>query len=279
MKTLVLCNQKGGVGKSAVATLLAHHLAHHGRRVLAIDLDHQGNFSKPLRLSGRAAISGVASDVLLTGTSPALPAQPLVLVPGDRALLGLERQPALHTPFARHFRAFLAAMDTRFDVCVIDTNPNPDIRVIAALASADFVLSPIQLNQEAMDGVSGLLNHDRVGLRKIKAVLNPKLALIGLLPTMVEPTPFQKANFIQIVQQYHSLMIRIGNRPGSFASIPRRSCIAEAQAEGAVLWEMKKTAARDAWREIEPSLARIADIVTGAPATTNRTEAIDATAT
>jgi len=277
MKTLVLCNQKGGVGKSAVATLLAHHLTQQGRRILAIDLDHQGNFTKPLRLSGRAATSGVTADALLTGTPPPLPARPFVLVPADRALLGLERQPALHTPFARHFRAFLAAVDAAFDVCVIDTNPNPDIRVIAALASADFVLSPIQLNQEAMDGVGGLINHDRVGLRKIKAVLNPKLALIGLLPTMVEPTPFQKANFLQVVQQYHPLMIRIGDGPGAFASIPRRSSIAEAQAEGAVLWEMKKTAARDAWREIEPSLARIAGIVTGTAPLTARTEADHAT--
>lgn len=278
MKTLVLCNQKGGVGKSAVATLLVHHLARHGRRVLAIDLDHQGNFTKPLRLSGRAAMSGVASDALLTGAPPSVPASPFVLIPGDRALLGLERQPALHTPFARNFRAFLAAVDGAFDVCVVDTNPNPDIRVIAALASAEFVLSPIQLNQEAMDGVSGLLNHDRVGLRKIKAVLNPKLALIGLLPTMVEPTPFQKANFVQVVQQYHALMIRIGDGPGAFASIPRRSCIAEAQAEGAVLWEMKKTAARDAWREIEPSFARIADAVTGVASTVQRAEASHAAA-
>ena len=157
MKTLVLCNQKGGVCKSAVATLLAHHLAHRGRRVLAIDLDHQGNFSKPLRMSGRVAPSAFASDALMTGTAPALPAQPFVLVPGDRALLGLERQPALHTPFARHFRSFLAAVNEAFDVCVVDTNPNPDIRVIAALASADFVLSPIQLNQEAMDGVVATL--------------------------------------------------------------------------------------------------------------------------
>jgi chromosome partitioning protein len=107
-------------------------------------------------------------------------------------------------------------------------------------------------------------------------VLNPKLALIGLLPTMVEPTPFQKANFLQVVQQYHPLMIRIGDGPGAFASIPRRSCIAEAQAEGAVLWDMKKTAARDAWREIEPSVARIADIVTGAAPITVRTEAAHA---
>ena len=203
----------------------------------------------------------------MTGTAPALHSQPFVLVPGDRALLGLERQPALHTPFARHFRSFLAAVNDAFDVCVVDTNPNPDIRVIAALASADFVLSPIQLNQEAMDGVSGLLNHDRVGLRKIKAVLNSKLNLIGLLPTLVEPTPFQKANFLQVVQQYHPLMIRIGDGPGAFASIPRRSCIAEAQAAGEVLWEMKKTAARDAWREIEPSLTRIADIVTATTTT------------
>lgn len=279
MKTLVLCNQKGGVGKSAVATLLVHFLAQHGRRVLAIDLDHQGNFTKPLRLSGRAVVGSSASDTLLTETPAALPAKPLVLLPGDRELLGLERQPAQHTPFARHFRAFLATVDAAFDVCIIDTNPNPDIRVIAALASADFVLSPIQLNQEAMDGVSGLLNHERVGLRKIKAVLNAKLALIGLLPTMVEPTPFQRANFVQVVQQYHSLMIRIGEGPGAFASIPRRSCIAEAQAEGAVLWEMKKTAARDAWQEIEPSLARIAGAITGAAPTTNGAEVVHAAAT
>ncbi len=262
MKTLVLCNQKGGVGKSAVATLLAHYLADRGQRVLAIDLDHQGNFSKPLRLSGRATPAAFAADALMTGAAPALPGAPFVLVPSDRALLGLERQPALHTPFARHFRSFLAAVDGAFDACIVDTNPNPDIRVIAALASADFVLSPMQLNQEAMDGVNGLLNHDRVGLRKIKAVLNSKLVLIGLLPTLVEPTPFQRANFLQVVQQYHPLMIRTGDGPGDFASIPRRSCIAEAQAEGAVLWQMKKTAARDAWHEIEPSLRRIADIVT-----------------
>jgi chromosome partitioning protein len=263
MKTLVLANQKGGVGKSAVATLLAHYFARQGRRVLAIDLDHQANFSKPLRLSQRAVIAPITSDSLLTssGSASGLPDARMVLVPGDRALLGLERQPSMHTPFARNLRAFLAAMDGRFDVCLIDTNPNPDIRLIASLASADFVLSPIQLNQEAMDGVSALLNHERVGVRKIKAVLNPKLHLIGLLPTMVEPTPFQRANFVQIIQQYRQLLIPVGSGLGEFAFIPRRSAVAEAQAEGAVLWEMKKTAARDAWKEIEPTIVRIAEIV------------------
>jgi Mrp family chromosome partitioning ATPase len=50
MKTLVLANQKGGVGKSAVATLLAQDLRRRGCRVLAIDLDHQANFTHPITL-------------------------------------------------------------------------------------------------------------------------------------------------------------------------------------------------------------------------------------
>lgn len=263
MKTLVLANQKGGVGKSAVATLLCHYLSRQGQRVLAIDLDHQGNLSKPLRVSGRPLVAPVTADVLLTGAVTVLPSHPFVLVPSRPMLIDLERQPAMHSQFARNMRGFLRAMDGQFDVCVIDTNPNPDIRLIAALASADFVLSPIQLNQEALDGVTALLNHDRVGLRKIKAVLNPKLQLIGLLPTMVEPTPFQKQNFLQVIQLYRPLMIQVGQCVGQFASMPRRSAIAESQAHGEVLWEMKKTAARDAWREIEPSLARIAATLQG----------------
>ena len=262
MKTLVLANHKGGVGKSAVATLLAHFFVQRSLRVLAIDLDHQGNFSNPLQLSGRATVAPVGAHAAMATSVSSLPSASMVLVPSERDLIGLERQSALHTPFARNLRMFLTAMDRQFDVCVIDTNPNPDIRLIAALASTDFVLSPVQLTQEALDGLSALLNHERVGLRKIKAVLNPKLRLIGLLPSMVEATPFQKANFVHVVQHYRSLMIPLSDRVGDIASLPKRTAIAEAQAAGAVLWEVKKTAARDAWKEIEPSLMRIADIVT-----------------
>jgi chromosome partitioning protein len=265
MKTLVLANQKGGVGKSAVATLLAHYFRKQGQRVLAVDLDHQGNLSEPLRMSQRATLAEVPASSLLTQNNPTIPRSDFVLVAADRELSLLERQPAMHSPFARNFREFLGAMDARFDVCVVDTNPNPDIRVITALVSADFVLSPIQLNQEAMSGVSALLNHPRAGIRKIKSTLNPKLHLIGLLPTMVEATPFQKSNFLQLIQQYHPLLIRCGTSSGDIASMPRRSAVAEAQSDGQVLWEMKKTAAREAWAAIEPGLKYIANLVSPAP--------------
>jgi chromosome partitioning protein len=262
MKTIVLANHKGGVGKSAVATLLAHYFVRNGRRVLAIDLDHQGNFSSALQKSRRVALASAPSDTLLTGGGAVVPAQPFVLTASGDGLLNLEQQPTLHNAFARNFNSFLASVDGRFDVCVVDTHPNPDIRLIAALASTDFVLSPIQLKQEAMEGVAALLDHERVGLRKIKAVLNPKLQLVGLLPNMVEATPFERTNLIQVVQKYRSLLIPLSDRLGDIAAMPRRSAIGEAQADGQLLWEMKKTAARDAWREIEPSVARITGIVT-----------------
>ena len=43
MKTLVLANQKGGVGKSAVATLLANYLFRQGKRVLALDFVNEAD--------------------------------------------------------------------------------------------------------------------------------------------------------------------------------------------------------------------------------------------
>lgn len=263
MKTIVFANQKGGVGKSATAGLFAHFLAQRGQRVLVIDFDHQGNVSKALLASGRTEAAGITASRILTDAQASPGEGAFVVVPADSSeLLGLERQPDRHNLFAGHFRAFLKRMDTRFDVCIIDTNPNPDIRVVSALVSADFVISPLQLNQEAIDGIAALLGHERVGIQRIQAKLNPRLRLIGILPTLVEPTPFQKRNFAKLVQHYASLLIKLPDT--GFALIPKRSAIAEAQASGEVLWEMRKTAAREAWREIEPGMAQIAAVLLGA---------------
>ena len=261
MKTLVLANQKGGGGKSAVATLLAQYLVKTGLRVLAVDLDHQGNTTKAITSSQRARIAEVKSDALLATTSADVPHEPFVLVPSAKGLIFLERQATLHNAFAHNFRAFVQMVGDRFDVCVIDTHPNPDIRMVAALISADFVLSPIQLNDKAIQGVQALYLDPRAGIPNIKARLNPKLQLIGLLPTQVEATPFQKKNFRVLIEKYFSLLIRMDSEGERLASIPKRSAIAEAQGEGLLLWEMKKTAAREAWLEIEPVLRHLAGVV------------------
>lgn len=258
MKTLVLANQKGGVGKSAVGTQFAYYLAERKARVLFIDFDHQKNSTKPIMKSGRATPASFTASQLLAGEGKVLPDAPFVIVQGDDVLSSLERQPDKHNAIVNSLKAFLESVADKFDVCIIDTNPNPDIRYAAALITSDFVLSPIQLNQEAIDGIGSLLNHQRYGYRKIKAALNPGLELIGILPNMVEPTPFQRGNFAQLAESFAQLLIVIDPAERKFAFLPKRSAIAEAQAEGAFLADIKKTAAREAWREIKPSFDVIA---------------------
>jgi chromosome partitioning protein len=237
-----------------------------GLRVLCIDLDHQGNLTKPMRLSGKAAITRMSSSQVfenrwenLQKSSGPLPDGDLILIPSDADMLMLlERQQSRHNEFATNFRDFLKAQGERFDVCVIDTNPFPDIRVLSALIASTHVLSPIQLNQEAIDGIGNLRNHPRVGMQKIQTALNPGLTLVGLLPALVEPTPYQRANLAAIVKHYQSQLIRTDDPAKPWAYLPKRSVIAETQGSGELLWELKKSAARDTWREIEPAFAAIA---------------------
>jgi chromosome partitioning protein len=266
MKTLALANQKGGVGKSAVACILAHYAVRQGQRVLAIDLDHQGNMTKPLQKSGGAQSTSMSSSRLfemrwehLQKQVGPVPEGSLVLVPSDAdKLMLLERQGGRHEEFATNFRDFLLAQSKHFDLCVIDTNPFPDIRVLSALIASTHVLSPIQLNQEAIDGIGALRNHPRVGLQKIQATLNPNVALIGLLPNLVEATPYQRGNLRDIVMKYPGLLIPTQDPQKPWAYLPKRSVIAETQGSGEVLWTVKKSAARDTWRDIEPAFVAIA---------------------
>ena len=258
MKTLVLANQKGGVGKSAVACQLAHYLVCKAKRVLFIDLDHQRNSSRALSLNSKVTVAPFTTTELLEATElPRAPESSFVLVPGDESLSGLERRVELHNGFTNNLQDFLENAADAFDYCLIDTNPNPDIRYAMALVLSQYVLSPIELNQEAIEGIRALLGHARYGLDNIQCRFNPKLRLIGLLPNMVEPTPFQKRNFIALIQEHAKLLISTGPAAHDFASITTRTAIAEAQAEGAYLGDMKKTSAREALREVRLSFEAV----------------------
>jgi chromosome partitioning protein len=271
MKTLALANQKGGVGKSAVAVQLAFYFALVlNKRVLFIDLDHQKNATKPIIKAGKASVASFTASQMLAGLTAPLPAGNFVIVQGDAESSTLERQPDKHNGFANSFKSFIESVDDRFDVCIIDTNPNPDIRYASALLIADYLLSPIELNQEALDGIGSLLNHQRYGYKKIKQVMNPKLELIGILPNKVEATQFHKGNFEQLATHYAQLLIPLSDRPGNFAMIQSRTAIPEAQAEGVPIWQLRqavpkeqegkvdpasmpvRTAARDAWKALKP---------------------------
>lgn len=277
MKTVAVATQKGGVGKTFVSCQLGFRLAGLAAPTLLLDLDQQLNASDSMARGGLVACAPFTMLEVFEGRAGELPPGQLVMVPGHPDLAAMERQPQRHNAFVNALQRFLAEVSGRFRVCVMDTNPSPDVRYAAALATADFLLAPVQLNQEAIDGIATLLHHGRFGYHKIRQVLNPRLELIGILPNLVEGTPFQRANLQQLVLQHPGLLIPVprGDVMG-YAYIPTRTAVAEAQAAGVPLWQLRqrpagpqpaggalplRSAARDAWREIKPSFDAIAAIL------------------
>ncbi|NVD69576.1 ParA family protein [Duganella sp. BJB1802] len=274
MKIMVEASQKGGGGKTTVTCQLAYYMPELAAPTLLLDLDPQMNATRCMLRGGVAAVAAFSTTQVFEGRWSALPPGDLVLVPADQGLGGLERQPQRHNDFVNALQAFLREAAPRFRVCLIDTHPCPDVRYVAALATADLVLSPIVLTQEALEGVGMFLHHPRHGYLRIRQRLNPRLELLGLLPNLVEATPFQRANLRQLVEQHPGLLIpvRRGELDG-YALIPTRTAIAEAQAAGVPLWKLRqaapagspdlgarplRSAARDAWRELRPSFEAIA---------------------
>jgi len=258
MKTVVLANQKGGVGKSAVAVQLAYFFSLLlKKRVIIIDFDHQRNTTKAIQTGKFMCVSKLLASELLTKKNESVETEDSVLISADNSpLLRMEKQANMHNNFASNLQSFLKSIDSQFDVCLIDTNPNPDIRQLAALVVSDYVLSPIQLNQEAIDGIGDLLNHENIGIRKIQATINPTLKLIGILPNLVEPTPFQRENFKDLSTHFAKLLIPMEG--GGFAAIKRTTAIPESQALGIPIWKLGKTSGREAWTQVKPVFHKIA---------------------
>lgn len=279
-QTAVFANEKGGTGKSFIEVQYAYYLHSRGLRVICIDLDHQRNTSKPLAGSGLVTVSKHTASSIMRNRTTDIEDAPFVLVQADEGLMELEGEgKAAHNVFATNFSIFIKSLEGKFDVCLCDTNPNPDIRLIAALIAANFVISPIELNQEAIDGIHMLLKHKRVGIERIQATLNPKLNFLGILPNKVEAKPFHEFNFTQLAASgYGKYLITDAKDPKKFAFIQLRSVAAEAQADRCPVWAVKvkgpdgaplkdkdgvevntvKTAAREMWREIKPVFEMLA---------------------
>jgi chromosome partitioning protein len=274
MKTLVLASHQAAVGKSTVATILVHHLARHGHRVLAIDLAHPGALGQSLRRSKRVAVASLGADAFIGDTLPCLPDvpdQPIVLIDGARRWMGMERQTRLCDNFIGNLQDMVAIVRRHFDACVIDTSARPDVRQLAALACADLVLVPTPLDEVSIGDVGYLFWHARCGINAIQRSFNPNLRLLGLLPSMVQADGCQHGDRDRLdeLAAKHQL-IRVGGRKNAdereeartpiseFAHTLHRPEIAQTLASGQMLWDVNATAARAVWNEIRPTIETLA---------------------
>src|SRR5215469_13449882 len=188
MKIVAIANQKGGVGKTTTAVNLSAALAESGKRILLVDLDPQANATSSFGLQDIEQITlyepllGEASI-----TEKILPTQRegLFIVPADIDLAGAEveiaRMPSHLTRLAETLKPLHA--DQTFDFVFLDCPPSLGILMSNALAAADELLTPIQCEYFALEGLVKIV-------RLIEQVLdsgaNGRLELGGIVMTMFD---------------------------------------------------------------------------------------------
>lgn len=246
MKTIVINNQKGGVGKTTLAVHLAWYLAEAGRRVLILDMDAQANATDTLaRHAGQASAAELfksAAQIAPSGVDG------LTLAPADTSLTDVDRSDAAAI---LTLRQNLAAAGENFDDCVIDTPPSLGLRSVAALVAASHVLSPIYLEDYSVKGVKGLLQ-TFVGVQKRYG--RSDATFLGLLPSLFNSkSPRQRAHLEQLLRDAGKYVF-----PGHVVA---RDGYAEAVAERAPVWKLKRRSAQEAGREIRAVLANIVERV------------------
>jgi len=183
-RIVAIANQKGGVGKTTTAVNLALALAQSGQRVLLIDLDPQGNATSGL--TAEPIKSGTIYDSLVTRTPLAQVVREsrpsLYLAPSSTDLVGAEIELASMDGRERRLKAEVEAESPQYNFVLIDTPPSLGLLTLNALVAADSVLVPMQCEYYALEGLSSLL----ATIRRVKAVLNPGLELMGVVLTMFD---------------------------------------------------------------------------------------------
>ncbi|NER08809.1 MAG: ParA family protein [Okeania sp. SIO3C4] len=183
---IAIANQKGGVAKTTSAIALAGLLAEEST-CLAIDLDAQGNLTTGLGIeldSGQPT----ACDVML-GDVPFLKAiaptpWKVDVLPGDFSLTRAEEELLKQDAPERLHRLkhALAPHLEQYEYVVIDCPPRLGLLTLNAFATADWLLIPVQCQFFALKGLQNMVKT----IDTVQQRLNPKLRVLGVLPTMAE---------------------------------------------------------------------------------------------
>jgi chromosome partitioning protein len=239
-RVYAVANQKGGVGKTTTAVNLAACLAEAGERALVVDLDPQANATSGLGLRA----NGSSSYDLLDGAPLSALARPtrfpnLFLVPAKPDLAGAAVELSRRDDGERFLAQSLDGAADSFSFVFLDCPPSLGPLTVNALAAADRVLCPVQAEYYALEGLSQLLR----SVELVRARLNPRLTLAGVLLTMVDRRTRLAADVEAEVRRHlGELVFR--------TAVPRSVRLAEAPSHGlpAIAYDRRSAGAEAYWK-------------------------------
>ena len=220
-RVYAFANQKGGVGKTTTAINLAACLAEAGERALVVDLDPQANATSGLGMRA----NGTSSYDLLDGAplselAKATRFENLFLVPSKPELAGAAVELSQRADGERYLAESLAHAEG-FDFVLLDCPPSLGPLTVNALAAADRVVVPVQTEYYALEGLAQLVQ----SINLIKARLNPRLEIAGVLLTMTDGRTKLSADVEAEVRRHFGDLV-------FDAVVPRSVRVAEAPSHG-----------------------------------------------
>ena len=232
MKVVAIANQKGGVGKTTTAVNLGWALAQRGQRILLIDLDPQGNATSSFGLQEFEGES--LYDPLLGNGSVVEKVLPtrlegLFIIPADLDLAGAEIDIARMDSHLTRLSETLAPLrkDNAFDFVLLDCPPSLGILMTNALAAADELLTPIQCEFFALEGLVKIV---RVVDQVRHSGANDQVEIAGIVMTMFDSRTNLSAQVVAEVREH------FGDRLYDTV-IPRTVRLSEAPSFGRSIFE------------------------------------------
>ena len=190
-KTISVCNQKGGVGKTTTTVNLGVGLAMQGKKVLLIDADPQGDLTTCLGWQDTDSL-GITLATKLTDVINETMTDPMVgilhheegvdLVPANLELSAMEFNLVNAMSRETTLKNYLSQVKNRYDYVIIDCMPSLGMVTLNALSAADSVIIPVQAQYLPAKGMTQLVQT----ISKVKKYINPDIKIDGMLLTLVD---------------------------------------------------------------------------------------------
>ncbi|MFZ4816479.1 MAG: ParA family protein [Phototrophicaceae bacterium] len=260
MKTITLLNEKGGVGKTTLATHIAAGMARQGKRVVLVDTDAQGHATLAFGLSKdpglyQIMVRNARWNDVLKGASPelySLPEDPvgaLFVLPSNIETRGIP----LMIEDVTLFRNRLEELSNHIDMVIIDTAPTPSMLHASVYLATDYVIYPTKCEFWSFDGlVESLSRREKITEQKESLGMGA-MQTLGIIPTMY------RGNTVEHTENLKELKQRFGSLV--WEPISTRTQWTEASRLMQTVWMMEPDGG--AAREMNRILRRINEVVYG----------------